>query len=505
MAKLYVFGIGGTGARIIKSLAMLLASGVSTGYEIVPIILDPDAANADVNRTKKILDDYFKIREKGNSSGASSFFKDKISTLANVVNADDKNEVSNNFVVNIEGLQNNETFKSFLDYQNLDAHNKKMIDLLFSEDNLALSLDVGFKGNPNIGSVVLNSFVKSNTFRTFANSFANGDKIFIASSIFGGTGAAGFPLILKNIREAQDGDHFYDFLRNAIVGAISVQPYFIIDKEEGAEIDSHTFITKTKSALYYYEDFVSKNKSLNATYYIGDSSNAKFKHNVGGNSQRNNAHFVELASALAIVDFAATQGLSTSGGFAVNPVYKEFGVKEGNSVLNFTSIADETERLIKKPLAKFFYFNLFLDKQLESTDQDPYAKTKDDSSFDSNFRQSSFFSTLKSFNKDYKVWLGEMKQNTVSFAPFNIENQLENGVVSGINYSPGEDIFNHISGRAPNGDGLFGLSKKNFELFRAHLNNAAVKTKNYSSKEDRFLQVFSQATETILNKKGLIN
>ena len=61
MAKLYVFGIGGTGARIIKSLAMLLASGVSTGYEIVPIILDPDAANADVNRTKKILDDYFKI------------------------------------------------------------------------------------------------------------------------------------------------------------------------------------------------------------------------------------------------------------------------------------------------------------------------------------------------------------------------------------------------------------------------------------------------------------
>lgn len=28
MAKLYVFGIGGTGSRVIKSLAMLLATGV---------------------------------------------------------------------------------------------------------------------------------------------------------------------------------------------------------------------------------------------------------------------------------------------------------------------------------------------------------------------------------------------------------------------------------------------------------------------------------------------
>lgn len=39
MSKLYVFGIGGTGARVLKSLSFLLASGVACKSDsIVPII-----------------------------------------------------------------------------------------------------------------------------------------------------------------------------------------------------------------------------------------------------------------------------------------------------------------------------------------------------------------------------------------------------------------------------------------------------------------------------------
>ena len=50
-------------------------------------------------------------------------------------------------------------------------------------------MDVGFKGNPNIGSVVLNQIFESDAFNDFATSFGQGDRIFIVSSIFGGTGA----------------------------------------------------------------------------------------------------------------------------------------------------------------------------------------------------------------------------------------------------------------------------------------------------------------------------
>ena len=49
MSKLYVFGIGGTGARVLRSFTMMMAAGVRLGVdEIIPIIIDPDASNADL-------------------------------------------------------------------------------------------------------------------------------------------------------------------------------------------------------------------------------------------------------------------------------------------------------------------------------------------------------------------------------------------------------------------------------------------------------------------------
>ena len=52
MAKLFLFGIGGTGVRVIKSLTMLLAAGVDVkATEIVPIIVDPHQSNSDLKRT----------------------------------------------------------------------------------------------------------------------------------------------------------------------------------------------------------------------------------------------------------------------------------------------------------------------------------------------------------------------------------------------------------------------------------------------------------------------
>ena len=65
MARLFVFAIGGTGSRVLKSLTMLLASGIKpineTEYEIVPIIIDPHKSNEDLKRTISMLDNYQKI------------------------------------------------------------------------------------------------------------------------------------------------------------------------------------------------------------------------------------------------------------------------------------------------------------------------------------------------------------------------------------------------------------------------------------------------------------
>ena len=61
--KLFLFGIGGTGSRVVKSLVMLAASGVDIQAKaIVPIIIDPDFANADLTRTIELIKTYAAVR-----------------------------------------------------------------------------------------------------------------------------------------------------------------------------------------------------------------------------------------------------------------------------------------------------------------------------------------------------------------------------------------------------------------------------------------------------------
>ncbi len=144
-----------------------------------------------------------------------------------------------------------------------------MTRMLFSDQNLAADMEVGFKGNPNIGSVALNRFKDSETFRSFATSFNQDDRVVIIGSIFGGTGAAGLPLLIKNMRHADPSVPQHELLRNAPIAAISVLPYFNVQGD--TTIDSNTFISKTKAALNYYAANLCSNNSVNALYYLCDA------------------------------------------------------------------------------------------------------------------------------------------------------------------------------------------------------------------------------------------
>jgi hypothetical protein len=81
MARLFIFGIGGTGSRVIRSLTMLLASGIELPNvsEVIPIIIDPDTANGDLNRTTELIRRYARIREHADPD--KGFFRQKITTL----------------------------------------------------------------------------------------------------------------------------------------------------------------------------------------------------------------------------------------------------------------------------------------------------------------------------------------------------------------------------------------------------------------------------------------
>ena len=115
-------------------------------------------------------------------------------------------------------------------------------------------------------------------------------------------------------------------INNAEIGAITILPYFKLKSDEESEIDSSTFISKTKSALAYYENNISKNGSINALYYLADDITNTYDNHEGGTAQENDAHLIEFLAATAIVDFSNKQHPNT--------VNKELGLKDvGNTVV----------------------------------------------------------------------------------------------------------------------------------------------------------------------------
>lgn len=464
MSKLYVFGIGGTGARVLKSLSFLLATGVRcNSSSVIPMLIDPDAANGDVNKTVDILQRYKSVREKLSFDGETSneFFKTPIEPL------------SKNCRINIQDSK--KKFKEFIDYQDLDKKNKALISLLFSKKNLESDLEVGFKGNPNMGSVVLNQFNTSEDFENFASSFSQGDRIFIISSIFGGTGAAGFPLLLKNIRSASPNLNNHSLLQSAPVGAVSVLPYFGVKKDDESEIEKSTFISKTKAALRYYEYGV--NDSVNSMYYLGDKLVKDYENNEGSVSQQNDAHFIELASALAILDFANDTDVST------NKV-KEFGVENETSSITFNDLGDETKMDLVKPLSKYYFFHLYLKNQLRSNLGADFAKTL---KIKEPFLNEDFYRKLSKFNDYYWNWLQQMSNNQRGFAPYTM--------------ATGQDIFEGIKGFKAH-KSIIGINRlKDYERITASLNKEAKNMNTSNSIENRFLEVFHGTTDKLMADK----
>ena len=64
MAKLYLFAIGGTGSRVLRSLTMMMAAGVKMDVdEVVPIIIDPDASNQNLTDTVQLMNEYREKRK----------------------------------------------------------------------------------------------------------------------------------------------------------------------------------------------------------------------------------------------------------------------------------------------------------------------------------------------------------------------------------------------------------------------------------------------------------
>lgn len=458
MSKLYVFGIGGTGSRVLKSLTMLLASGIQCQDEIVPIIIDPDAANADLTKTDALIKKYNSIREKLQLDGnKNQFFRANISNAQQIQLANTASQ----------------KFDKFIGFDTMPQQDQALMKMLFSDKNLNADMSIGFTGNPNMGSVVLNQFESSNAMKAFANNFKQGDKIFIISSIFGGTGASGFPLLLKTLRSTNTLPN-YGFLNDALIGAITIMPYFSLQQNNNSPINANTFLMKTKAALSYYLSTLG-NANIDSLYYIGDDMSKAYQNVQGGAQQLNDAHFVELASALAILDFSAN-GIHNG-----TTDYKEFGVMNNpNPQMAFNDLCVGTQKQLKKPLTQMMIFYKYL--QFVRKEQYKHQPWAIDNAFDDNFFDDNFYGDVNEFMEAYAEFIEKMAGNTRCFKPFDNGEELKKTVIG-------------VTGKKV----AYPFFTNNNALMDNFLNkcNHKVKGKN---KEQRFVELFYLATEEYVGK-----
>lgn len=352
MNNLYVFAIGGSGERVVRSLIMLLAAGVKIkANSVTPIFVDNDKNSAALERCKNLIK-YYNSGMSGGWAGIStlchelpeaerpSFFQTKINEPVLL-------DIAGESVGNLETIIGNLSKEDPIERLILEER-----DLLFSKEDLEMPLTVGFVGNPNIGSIVLNSLsFRDSKFMNILQTATQGDGVIVVGSLFGGTGAAGIPLIVNNFK-SQDRNR-------ATIGSIAVLPYFDFNTDDGYsknekiintdkyDVNSDSFSTKTRAALMYYDDYMSK--QMDYCYYIGDDNRAHYEHFVGGEKQDNPVHVVELLGAMSIIDFA-------EGEPQQHIIYKEpqWGLKDDNGgAATSASLSSVLMPEVKKAMVKF--------------------------------------------------------------------------------------------------------------------------------------------------------
>ena len=282
----YAIGIGGTGAKCLESLIHLAAAGMMPDGELHLLFVDPDTSNGSRARVEETLADYVKCKDQLDL-GKTDLLKTKI------VPADP--------ILWTPFKETNPSLDRFFHYENFrDTPAGKLFDVLYSRSEKETTLEEGFRGHPSIGSAVMAKTVnleEDPTWSLFRRKIADDDegaKVFLVGSIFGGTGASGFPTIAQIVKRALD----------VTLGGALILPYFkFIDNEDNElKAKSEEFLMNTQTALKHYHVW-NQTGVYDAVYLFGDESRTDVENALGGREQQNDPHFIELYAALAAVDF----------------------------------------------------------------------------------------------------------------------------------------------------------------------------------------------------------
>lgn len=317
---LYLIAIGGSGARCVESVVHLASAGLMSDEQIKVLFVDPDKSNGNYIRTCQQIDTYNQCRDLVWRAGESCQWM--------------RTEIVNLGISTI-GAGNN-SIADFFDYNAMSDNDPvaaDLFDVLYTKQEQQISLSEGFRGRPAIGSAFMSQLdfkaLRASQYRgkyadylqpwikileEIDGAITNGNvKILLCGSVFGGTGASGLPVIARLLDDFYKGNNINGGAPrdNLTIGSLLVLPYFGF-KASGAKIpqdavyaSSPEFALNTAAAMKYYKDQMQD--VCDVFYCIGDQNCVDIEFSVGGESQKNKPHIVELYAALAVRDFLYLQ------------------------------------------------------------------------------------------------------------------------------------------------------------------------------------------------------
>jgi hypothetical protein len=309
--------IGGTGAKVLESLVHLGAMGLAP-RRLMALVVDQDVGNGNLSRTKNLLTQY---RECRHQLGYDLEQNPPIFSTQ----FDWSHEGTRDFLYwSPADMSQVRTLRDYFRYDTLkNTEGLKTLgdacDLLYSRKELNLPWDQGFRGYPSVGAPVmagLKDALKAKPWSEVlgemktACAAGNEARAFLVGSLFGATGASGFPTIARIIRN--DAARSWGSPDKLRIGCAPLLPYFqfVVPPSEASDEEKsfarpENFMVNTAAALRFYADAWQRQSDFDAVYLMGnqelDSKGQTWA--PGGDKQANAPHFLELYAALGAVDF----------------------------------------------------------------------------------------------------------------------------------------------------------------------------------------------------------
>lgn len=427
--SVYIIAIGGTGAKFAEAVAHLAASGLyARGNQVENLeilFVDPDKGNGNLETADRTLKSYQKcagVIEEGIDQELHWWMQTEVSLFQGGLWSPFKDQ---------EKFRLRDVFR-YDDYSDEKKQKiRHLFDVLYTSQERDQDLREGFRGRPAIGSAIMTQLRQEPTslesWKMLIDKIAadyhhdnnNPPKVFLCGSIFGGTGASGFPTLGRLLAKALRSESQGDLLGKVKLGGLLMLPYFRFSSFGQAEKEtvytrSEEFILKTEAALRYYG---SQDRPFDTVYLLGMPTLTSVEtFSTGGKNQRNQPHLLELYAALALRDFIFTD----------KPKNKEVVLlsrKQANAITweDLPDKDDSRKKLINA--ARFAYAWLLIVPDLEHAKQKPR-----DIFFAPRFyrnqllRQTSEWDKIQAiqdWSTAYLQWLGTLHQSVGGVNWFN--------------------------------------------------------------------------------------